>query len=276
MSKYQIIVVVVGIVLIGWLYSLPKSVVKGESEAEGSKVPEASSSAHSSADSLKAENPSKDVSLEIKSYQKEFRSATDITTKASIADSLASIYKRSRSFDSAAYYKKIVAELLPSKGTLESLADAYSEAANFSSDPEKVKSFSEESRKYYEEVLKSAPDDLNVKSKVAMTYISSEDPMAGIKMLREVVEKDPNNELAVFNLGILSLQSNQHRKAAQRFEKLVKLNPNHWKGRFYLAITYNELGKKDEAREQFELVKKLEHDPEVVATVNNYLEEMSR
>ncbi|HYG37401.1 MAG TPA: tetratricopeptide repeat protein [Cytophagales bacterium] len=274
MSKYQIILVIVGIALIGWLYSLPKVVVKSNKQPESAKAPQASSSSHSSADSLKNIDFSEEASSKISDFRTQFNAASDKTTKIRIADSIATVFKENRSFDSAAYYKKIIAQLSPDKTNLENAGDAFADAANFSAEMDKVRANSEEARRYYEQILQSAPDDLNVKSKIAMTYISSENPMAGITMLREVVQKDPNNELAIFNLGILSLQSKQNDKAVERFEKLVDLNPNHWKGRFYLGIAYNELGKKKKAREQFELVKKLEQDPEVVQTVDNYLEEI--
>lgn len=108
-----------------------------------------------------------------------------------------------------------------------------------------------------------------------MTYVATETPMKGITMLREVVEKDPNNEMANFNLGILSIQSKQYEKAVPRFEKIVEMNPENWKARFYLGIAFKESGKKEKAKEQFELVKKLEQDPEVINIVDGYLKETS-
>jgi cytochrome c-type biogenesis protein CcmH/NrfG len=106
-----------------------------------------------------------------------------------------------------------------------------------------------------------------------MTYVTTETPMAGIKMLREVVEKDPDNVLANFNLGLLSIQSRQFDKAIQRFDKLVTKDPENWKARFYLGVAYKESGNKQKSKEQFELVKKLQNDPEVTSIVNSYLGE---
>ena len=46
--------------------------------------------------------------------------------------------------------------------------------------------------------------------------------MQGIMMLREVLEEDPKNELALFNMGMLSIQSGQYDKAVERLVELGK------------------------------------------------------
>jgi outer membrane protein len=273
MSKYQIILIVVGIALIGLLYSLPKSIVTNKKQKlENSEGPQPSSTVHANAsDSI--HTISEEGLSKIKDFQKSFLSAQNNNEKIRYADSLSSVYRRNNRFDSAAYFKELIAELSPQEVNFESAGDMFSKAASFSIDENKVKVFSEKARSYYEKVLTNQPENLDAKSKLAMTYVSTETPMKGITMLREVVEKDPNNEMANFNLGILSIQSKQYDKAAQRFEKLVEINPAHWKARFYLGIAYKESGKNDKAREQFELVKKLEHDPEVINIVDSYLKE---
>lgn len=276
MSKYQIVLVIVAVALIGLLYNLPKIIVSNKKQQLDKNIqPQASSSVHNNADSLNIKTIPNEELNQVKTLQRALVGSADKSEKIKLADSLASIYKKNNRFDSAAYYKELISELSPSQETWEKAGDMYAEAASFSADPKDVNDNSERARKYYDQILKEAPKNLNVKSKMAMTYVSTETPMVGIKMLREVVEEDPNNEIAIFNLGILSIQSKQYDKAAKRFEKLVDLNPEHWKARFYLGISYKETGNIKEAREQFELVKKLEQDPEVLSIVNSYLDETS-
>lgn len=272
MSKYQIILVLVGIVLVGWLFSLPKSIVtNNKQKIAESKEPQPSSSVHNnSSDSL--HTISEEGISKIRSFRSSLSASNSQIEKIRFADSLSSVYKKNNRFDSAAYYKELIAELAPEEKNFESVADLYNEAANISIDPQKIKSFSEKSKMYYEKVLKIKPGNLDAKSKLAMTYVSTETPMTGIKLLREVVEKDPDNILANFNLGLLSIQSKQFDKAIQRFEKIVEIDPENWKARFYLGVAYKESGEKQKSKEQFELVKKLEHDPEVLSIVNSYLE----
>lgn len=274
MLKYQIGLVVIGVALVGWLYSLPKVVVDNKKQAsvESGHVNEPAK--NSAPDTLHDIKIPKEVLSKIQVFESAFIKATEKKNKIRFADSLAVTYQYNKKYDSAAKYREVIAELEPNSKTLEAAADVFTEAANFSVDQNKVKVNSAKAQQYYLEVLKKSPDNLDVKSKLAMTYVNTETPMAGIKILREVVEKDPDNQLAIFNLGILSLQSKQFDKAVQRFEKLVDLNPEHWKARFYLGLSYKELGQKAKAIDQFELVKKLEEDPEVKSIANSYLEEL--
>ena len=107
-----------------------------------------------------------------------------------------------------------------------------------------------------------------------MTYVSSATPMKGIQMMREVLAEDPKNEFALFNMGMLSIQSGQYARAIERLEELAAVNPNHLQGQMLLGVAYLNNGNKDKARQQFERVKKLDADPAVQATVDSYLKEL--
>ena len=93
-------------------------------------------------------------------------------------------------------------------------------------------------------------------------------------MLMEVLKVDPQNESALFNLGMLSIQSGQNDKAAERLEALVKINPNHTQAQLLLGIAWTNLGDKVKARAQFEKVKQMDKDPAVQATVDSYLKDL--
>ncbi len=93
-------------------------------------------------------------------------------------------------------------------------------------------------------------------------------------MLREVLAADPKNELALFNLGMLSIQSSQYDKAIERLEELVKINPAHTQGQLLLGIAWMSKGEKTKAKEQFQKVKDMDKDPSVQATVDSYLKDL--
>jgi outer membrane protein len=98
--------------------------------------------------------------------------------------------------------------------------------------------------------------------------------MQGITMLREVLAKDPKNELALFNMGMLSIQSGQHDRAIERLEELVTVNPTHIQGHLLLGLAWMNKGDKEKARAQFEKVKQMDKDPAVQATVDSYLKDL--
>ena len=98
--------------------------------------------------------------------------------------------------------------------------------------------------------------------------------MQGVMMLREILQQDPQNEQALFNLGVLSMQSGQYDKAVERFSNLVELYPKNTQAHFFLGVSYLETGASDKAKEQFLRVKSLDDNPSVQATVDSYLEDM--
>ena len=93
-------------------------------------------------------------------------------------------------------------------------------------------------------------------------------------MLREVLATDPRNEKALYNLGVLSLQSNQADKAVERFRELVKYHPENESGQFYLGVSLAQTGNRAEARKVFTEVKKNSTDPALSASVDQELQKL--
>ncbi len=116
-------------------------------------------------------------------------------------------------------------------------------------------------RAYYQKALDQNPDLLSAKANMAMTYVNTPSPMQGILLLREVLDADPTNELALFNLGILSMRSNQYTKAVERFQQILQNHPTNTKAQFYLGVCLVELGRNEEAAKVLAEVKQTEKDP---------------
>jgi tetratricopeptide (TPR) repeat protein len=192
-----------------------------------------------------------------------------------LADSLSKIFIEHNQFDSAGKYLEIVARLNPGLEEYEDAGNAYFDALSFSLDQTKAISLGEKAGYYFKLVLEEDPDRLDIKNKLAMTYISGSNPMQGIALLREILEDDPENEEAIFNMGILAIQSGQYERASERFKNLVSLYPQNLQGQFYLGLCYYEMGEKNIARKQFELVRSMEEDPAILATIEGYLKELN-
>lgn len=80
-------------------------------------------------------------------------------------------------------------------------------------------------------------DQNEVDIKKASQLIQNGKPMEGVMMLRGILEKDENNIDAIWELGKLSMQSQQYEKAIGRFEKFVSLTDGEDKvsGLIYLS-----------------------------------------
>jgi outer membrane protein len=114
-----------------------------------------------------------------------------------------------------------------------------------------------------------------VKTKMALTYFGTgEPPMQGVAILREVLAQDPKFKPALFNMGMLSVQSGQYGKAIEWLNQLLEVSPDDVQARLLLGVAYMNKGDKQQAREQFELAKKLDSDPAVQQQADAYLKDL--
>ncbi|WP_017731045.1 tetratricopeptide repeat protein [Nafulsella turpanensis] len=292
MSKKQLTGILVALILVGVLFSLPKVVVESEAKkeaavAEGTATVNAAGPAseeahdpnheghdHEHEEGMHVGAMGAEQLQSVESLREKISKSGNIEKVAIFADSLAALYANSFIFDSAAYY----AELALSKE--KSLPRVYKaglynfEAFNYSVEAGRQQAFAKKAEDYLSQVLKENPERLDAKNKLAMLKVSSQSPMEGIFMLREVLEKDPDNAEALMNMGMLSVQSSQFDKAVGHLERLTKLKPEHVQAQFYLAVSYFQLGRKQEAKQGFLKVKELDKSADVAATVDEYLKNL--
>lgn len=267
MKKSILLSCVFAVALVGTLFSLPKVVVnnKGkEMEKEGSQsaaaAPATASAPESSPKSHDGAVLSPDQQKMIDQLRNGFNQAVE-KEKVNAGIKLSDEFAKLQKLDSAAFYAEKVAILSPSVDNLVRTGDRYYEAYGFAVDEQKAKNLGIKTREYYQKAIDQNPGLLAAKANMAMTYVNTENPMQGILMLREVIDADPTNELALFNLGILSMRSNQYSKAADRFRQILTNNPANTKAKFYLGLSLVELGDKEQARKVLSEVKKEEKDP---------------
>ena len=65
-----------------------------------------------------------------------------------------------------------------------------------------------------------------------------QDKMTNILKLRDLSEKFPDNVKIQWNMGLLSMESNQNKKAINRFNKVISLDPNYYDAYFNLSNCY--------------------------------------
>jgi Flp pilus assembly protein TadD len=184
-----------------------------------------------------------------------------------MAGELSNFYQDVRQFDSAAKYAEVVAQIEPTEKHQLQAAHLSYDAYGFAMNDKKSAALGEKTRELYQKVLDKNPNLLGAKANMAMTYVSTSNPMQGIMMLREVLATDPTNELALFNMGLLSMRSNQYKLAVSRFKQLLKVRPNNSKAQFYLGVSLAQLGQKAEALAILAKVKAVEKDPTIQAAV---------
>lgn len=86
--------------------------------------------------------------------------------------------------------------------------------------------------------------DLDAKVARAVEIIQGgeQPPMAGVALLREVIEEDPEHIGALMWLGEFSIMSGQLDKAEERYLKVLSIQPNNYVALERLLLVYGENG----------------------------------
>jgi outer membrane protein len=271
MLRSQIIAVFVSLLLAVFLFRLPKVIINQTNKNKLSDKNSVSEVLPTTKTPQKAVSEIEFSKIQI--LRKKLASTLDVKKRYNFADSLAQIFSRLERFDSASKYTELFVNFKPNLSSYQKAADLYFKAYDLQTEVEAISFFASKSQKYYQKVLEIDAENLEAKCNLAMTYTTSTNPMQAIALLREVLQKEPKNELALFDLGLLSIQSGQFDKALNRFQQLTEINNNNWKAQFFLGIAFLETGKKTDAIRKFELVAKNAKDPALVAQAKQQLAE---
>lgn len=261
------------------LFMMPKGVVKKEENAQDRTTTQVVDSSKKEASLPDVESSHQAVGSEtlsairtLKSRAAEAKAESKIKAINAVADK----YREANLYDSAAIYLEEQAEKSSNTDLLTKAADAYYDAFSLAIKEDKRARLLVKTQELYERLVKANPSDLDLKAKSAMTYVEGPNPMQGIGILRDVLKENPNHELAIYQLGQLSIRSNQYEKALPRFEKLVSLFPKDAKYQYYLGISLKNLGKKEDARKALLTAKKLNTDPTAAPTIDDAIAELNK
>lgn len=78
-----------------------------------------------------------------------------------------------------------------------------------------------------------------------------------IKQAERAISIEPNNASVFFNLGILRYNNKDYLGSASAFDTALRLYPNYTNARYFLGLSYQKIGRIQDARDQFELLNKL-------------------
>ncbi len=101
-------------------------------------------------------------------------------------------------------------------------------------------------------------------------------PMEGIKLLMDVVAKDPKNLKANISLGLFAIKSGQFDKAIIRFNDVIKNIKATPEAYFYLATAYESLNKKNEAIDAYLSSRKLTANPSFLKFLDGKIAELKK
>lgn len=175
-----------------------------------------------------------------------------------------------------AWYTAEAARLENSEKSLSFAARLFLDQLGRESD-HRVKHWeADQAKDLFERSLKLNPanDSAKVGLGATILYGGHDAPMAGISMIREVVEKDSTNAFAQLTLGEASLMSGQLDKAVERFTTVVRLQPTNLQAILLLADTYERMTKKEEAVKAYRKALPLLTHPEMKKEVQKRVTEL--
>lgn len=191
----------------------------------------------------------------------------------------AAIFKQLASFwkDTAhlllpyAYYTGQAAELENSEKSLTFAAHFFLEGLRRQDDPALKRWMGTEAKRLFEKALKLNPASDSLKIALGSCYLFgniSDNPMQGIRMIREVAERDSTNMYAQVTLGLGSMISGQLDRAIERFVTVTKAEPENLEVKIMLAEAYEQKGDNANAIKWYEASKALINNPEITSEID--------
>jgi tetratricopeptide (TPR) repeat protein len=277
MLRYKALIIISGILAVVLLFNLPKGIIKAEDKKLASAPATTTKKEKEPTTEASHNQPlgASEVAL-IQGMKDRLNRTSQSSKKIRLLDSLSTLFEVFNKYDSSAYYSELKAQLDPSYTSWVETGEAYYKAFSFAVGTDKAEFAAEKAREYFGKALQKKPSDPELKSKMAMTYVSSPEPMKGILMLREVLKENPDNRSALFNLGVLSMQSGQYDKAIERFERVRQLYPKDGEAVFYLGMSYFQSSDKENARKYLTLAKNINTDPAILESADSMLKELEK
>ncbi|MHA8067231.1 tetratricopeptide repeat protein [Aquirufa sp. ROCK2-A2] len=281
MKKSLAILLIIGLGLIALIFQLPKGNVSNKQNAvAGTANRDANGMKEEVKSSPNEESHSAPLTAkqqkEISSLKLKLAAANSENTQLKVLDQLIKSFVDASRIDSAAFFAEQFSNKYGSLPNVLKTAQLYFEAQTYAIDSKKGSRLGEKAREYFEKALSLDPNNLLVKTNMAMTYVDTPTPMKGITLLREVIEQEPTYVPALFNLGLLSIKSNQFGKGQERFTQILKLEPNNFKAALNLGFCLAQLDKHDEAEKVLNRVLKQSKDAEEQKAAQELLAEMQK
>lgn len=189
-------------------------------------------------------------------------------------DSLSKIWKSLNQPGIEAYYLQQAALLQNTVPSWNKAGEALYKASRFAT-PQARPFFVGSAVEAYQSSILLDSSNLDTKVNLGICYVeSTQEPMKGIMLLREVVAKDSTNINAQLNLGMFAVQSGQFDKAIERFKRILRMKPDFSEAYLYLGQSYASMGRKKEAIEALEKFKELSNDETIISEVTQYINQL--
>lgn len=174
--------------------------------------------------------------------------------------------------DISAYYLGEAAKLENSEKSLTFAARLMLNQVMGGTEQNEITWIATNAKALYEQSLQVNPNNDSVKIELGALYLFgniSAMPMEGIQKIKEVADKDSTNMYAQLMLGLGDIRSQQYDKGIERLEKVVQHEPDNLQALFNLAETYERKGDKINAIKWYTRVESLVNIPDAKKEIEN-------
>lgn len=278
-KQIQIIVAVVVILIMGFLLMRPVKGLVAKEEQESTAAAESAAAADDftlssvSEASKRGLNPA--IVSEITELEKKAEKASG-EEKIAVYQQLADKWNDVEKAVPQGFIYEDMAAISPKFDYWLKAGNAYRKGYTNLQDSALVKSLNQRAIVAYQKAVDLNAASLDAKTGLGAAMVTgTNNPMAGISLLQEVVKADPKNLEANKTLGLFSLQSRQFDRAIDRFKTVVEQKPDA-EAYFYLATGYQNIGMKNEAIAAFEKSKELASDPSLSQFIDREIEKLKK
>lgn len=174
----------------------------------------------------------------------------------------------------AAYYAEQLALLQPDDQNWYKAGVRFYKSVGFAS-PESKTLILEKAISCLNKSLELNSTNVDAKVKLGSSIVEgTNEPMKGIKILKEVVDSHPDNKEAHLTLGFFAIKSNQLDKALERFNKVLEIDPTYIEAYLFLADVYKSKGDTAKAIEALTKYKEKIDDPSIKEEVQKYIQQL--
>jgi len=209
---------------------------------------------------------------EIAAIENKLAAIRDSSQMAAVFIQLAQVWEKNKQLPVAAYYSAKAAKLENSEKKLTFAGQFFLQLMQ-DADSRPVQMWeAEEAISCFQQSLALDTNSEDIKLGLATGYIEgTNEPMRGVQMLLAITRDKPDDIPANLLLGKMSVQSGQYDKAIDRFEKVLKIEPNNTEAMYFMAEAYKGKGEKQKAIDLLEKCKRLVNKPEFSRDVDQYI-----
>ncbi|MBE8712878.1 tetratricopeptide repeat protein [Sphingobacterium hungaricum] len=277
LNSKQILVIVLILALMGVLLARPISGLVSEDKGanSSSSVENASIYNLENVSDIAKQGLNSKISSEIAALENKIASAEG-DEKVELLQQLANKWDDVAKYAPQGFIYQEMATINPKFDYWLKSGNAYRSAYANLQDTVMVRELTQFAINSYEKAIALDENNLDAKMGLGAAMVTgTNNPMAGIALLREVVAAEPKNVEANKTLGLFSLQSKQFDKAIERFQTVIEVKPDA-EAYFYLATAYQNIGLKSEAIASFQQSKALAADPTLSQYIDSQIKELSK